>query len=127
MRFAIDESIKGEAISRQPGEVEMTMLIYGSGYGDQVLENVPDGRYLVFLINEAVDQARKGLPAEPGDPYRYWYRPVNSVQGVMREFDGLVVRGPAGSEGSSELLDEVDGTDFGALVARVGSIAARQG
>ena len=125
-RFAIDDLIKGDPEMRQPGQVEVTMFIPSREDVGQVLENVPEEPHLMFLLNEAADRARNGLPPTPGDPYRYWYLPINPLQGVIREFDGRAERLPDTSGDHSGLFDGIEGTDFDALVAQVRSIADRQ-
>jgi N-acetylneuraminic acid mutarotase len=111
--FAIDELLKGKPMSHTEGTVDL--VFYG---GDQYRlgANMPDGEYLLLLMNLA-DVEGDGRP----DDRSSYFLP--SYQTVLRELDGRVSLFDVQDQGPV-FLDELDGRVFDDVVDEIREIVS---
>jgi hypothetical protein len=111
--FTIDEILKGQPESRQPGVIEVAEL----ADTETTSANLPSDGVLLFLMNEAQQRAEAGNPLTDPEQERYTYLRPNGYQCVLRNWNGRVIVTDRNEiEGFPEALH---GTDFAAVIDEV--------
>lgn len=84
---AVEDILKGEPITRNPGTIEV--MLWFPGQWDTVRTNVPSEDALFFLMYDTADAIRRGDDIRNPEWSRYTYWRPND-QAVLRNIDGRV-------------------------------------
>jgi hypothetical protein len=121
-QITIDEVLKGDPVSREPGSVEFQLTILGLDGQPPHPSSVPGNQALFFLVHEATYRQQVGLPPRsPGiAPYAYF---DPAPEAVMRNIDGVVrlVKPDEMSDvyGTDYYPLSLEGSSFAELVVRI--------
>jgi hypothetical protein len=112
------EVLKGDAISHEPGTVE----VVGLGWPDMTSKDMPSEEFLLFLNNDSAWRARlKEDPNPDGDDQYHYVRP-NGYQAAFRNLGGVIslVEGPPGWQNAfGPFPSQLDGTPYAQAVEMV--------
>jgi len=123
----ISEVLKGEAVSRNLGFVEVQLGRASTETVDELREGLPQHENVWFLMHD--ETVRPRTPPNNSDIAPFSYFPSNDLQGVLRNIDGEVrVIKPAWTEeipamGPNHFPLRLQGTSFDDFVQQVRDIA----
>lgn len=120
MSVVIDETVKGEAQSKEQGVIAVEELIPNAGRFDELAPNLPSESALFFLQNGAAAAARNGHPPAYQEQWLYSYVLLSPPQALIRNVDGIV-RVRVGWH--YPFPNNIDGTSFDELLSKTRSIA----
>jgi hypothetical protein len=115
---SIDEVLKGDPIMRTPGFIEVA----GLGRSSMSVADLPEGEFIIFLMNHARQREERGLAASDDPDDRFHYERPNGYQCVLRNSNGSVdiIDGPEGwEEALGPFPSGLDGVAFDAIVKQI--------
>ncbi|MGA7306929.1 MAG: hypothetical protein WBW88_18795, partial [Rhodothermales bacterium] len=93
---AIDQVLKGSPLEQTPGVIKVA----GLGTVGMTADDLPQGEFIIFLMNHALQRAEGGRPESPDPDDQYHYERPNGYQAVLPDIGGKVsvIQGPPGWE-----------------------------